>query len=226
MAVVLNSEENTYFSSSPLRRSHSQPKFVTQPSSYSKSLSRSNSVKFNPIISPSDSSTSSASSSPRTLHADSAAPSYSSTPASSLSLDHCDGVDGVDGEDQISFPAYDDVAYCDQIEDLEPPASPHTDGSYTVSPTSNSVSTLSRADSPEVSHAHAEDDTALQAKPSRHVDYLSHNWKEEDIWASWKLIVSKAGEYPNRERLENASWRTWMKAKYGLKTISPETLNW
>jgi hypothetical protein len=26
--------------------------------------------------------------------------------------------------------------------------------------------------------------------------------------------------------LENASWRTWMKAKNNLKTISPESLNW
>ncbi|ESZ92815.1 hypothetical protein SBOR_6802 [Sclerotinia borealis F-4128] len=223
MAVVLNSEENTYFSSSPLRRSHSQPKFVTQPSSYSKTLSRSNSAKFNPIISPTNSSSSSAPSSPRTLHADSVSPSYSSTPASSLSLDHCDDEDD---EDQISFPTYDDVGHCDQIEDLEPPASPHTGDSYSVSPTSNSTSTISRSGSPDVPHAHAEDDTALQAKPSRHVDYLSHNWKEEDIWASWKLIVSKTGEYPNHERLENASWRTWMKAKYRLKTVSPETLNW
>lgn len=223
MAVVLNSEENVYFSSSPLRRSHSQPKFVTQPSSYSKSLSRSNSAKFNPIISPSNSSNSSAPSSPQTLHADSVSPSYSSTPASSLSLDNCDDEDE---EDHISFPTYDDIAYCDQIEDLEPPASPHTGDSYSVSPTSNSTSTISRPGSPEVPQAHAEDDTALQAKPSRHVDYLSHNWKEEDIWASWKLIVSKGCEYSNHERLENASWRTWMKAKYGLKTVSPETLNW
>ncbi|KAB8303604.1 hypothetical protein EYC80_005001 [Monilinia laxa] len=222
MAVVLNSEENTYFSSSPLRRSHSQPKFVTPSSSYPKSLSRSNGTKFN-AISPTNSSTSSAPSSPRTLHADSVPPSYSSTPASSLSLDHCDGEDD---EDRISFPTYDDIAYCDQVEDLEPPTSPHTGDSYTVSPTSNSTSTTSRPGSPELTHAHAEDDTALQAKPSRHVDYLSHNWKEEDIWASWKLIVSKTGEYPNRERLENASWRTWMKAKYNLRTVSPETLNW
>lgn len=140
-----------------------------------------------------------------------------------MSLDHCDDEDD---EDQISFPTYDDLGYCDQVEDLEPPTSPHTGDSYTVSPTSNSTSTTSRPGSPELPHAHAEDDTALQAKPSRHVDYLSHNWKEEDIWASWKLIVSKTGEYPNRERLENASWRTWMKAKYKLRTVSPETLNW
>jgi hypothetical protein len=157
------------------------------------------------------------------LPADSSAPSYSSTPASSLSLDaRCDDEDE---EDQIIFPSYDDVYY-DQVEELEPPPSPRTGDSYTVSPTSNSTSTnVSRPESPTLSE-HAEDDTAVRTQPSRHVDYLSHNWREEDIWSSWKLIVSKRNAYNNSARLENASWRTWMKAKNKLKTVSPETLNW
>lgn len=222
MAVVLSSEENSYFSSSPLRRSHSQPKFVTQSSYKSPSRSKSNS-NFGTIISPSPTS-SSAPSSPRTLHADSASPSYSSTPASSLSLDN--PCDDQDDEDQILFPSYDDVGYYGQVEDLEPPASPRTGDSYTVSPTSDSTSTnVSRPDSPSPV-GHAEDDTAVRTQPSRHVDYLSHNWKEEDIWSSWKLIVSKRKAYTNSARLENASWRTWTKAKNHLKTVSPETLNW
>lgn len=224
MAVVLSSEENSYFSSSSLRRSHSQPKFVTQ-SSYTKTPSRSkSSTGFNTVISPSNSASSSTPSSPRTLTADSTAPSYSSTPASSLSLDaHCDDQDD---EDQITFPSYDDVGYYDQVEDLEPPASPRTGDSYTVSPTSNSTSTnISRPVSPDPVE-HAEDDTAVRTQPSRHVDYLSHNWKEEDIWSSWKHIVSKRKAYNNSARLENASWRTWTKSKNKLKTVSPETLNW
>lgn len=225
MAVVLNSEENSYFSSSPLRRSHSQPKFVTQQS-YPRSPSRSKSSGgFNSIISPSptNSASSSTPSSPQTLHADSSAPSYSSTPASSLSLDaRCDEEDD---EDQILFPSYDEF-YDGEVEELEPPPSPRTGDSYTVSPTSNSTSTnVSRPESPTLSE-HAEDDTAVRTQPSRHVDYLSHNWREEDIWSSWKLIVSKRNAYNNSARLENASWRTWMKAKNKLKTISPETLNW
>ncbi|PMD41513.1 hypothetical protein L207DRAFT_328160 [Hyaloscypha variabilis F] len=224
MAVVLNSEENTYFSSSPLRRSHSQPKFVTQ-SSYSKSPSRSKSNSaFNTRVSPTNSTSSSAASSPRTLHADSTAPSFSSTPASSLSLDA--SCEDQDEEDQILFPSYDDVGYYGQVEDLEPPPSPRTGDSYTVSPTSNSTSTnVSRPESPD-RFEHAEDDTAVRSQPSRHVDYLSHNWKEEDIWSSWKHIVSKRKAYNNSARLENASWRTWAKSKNKLRTVSPETLNW
>lgn len=225
MAVVLNAEENSYFSSSNLRRSHSQPKFGSPHPSYSsKSLSKSQgSHSFNTPASPSISADSSAPSSPATLHADSSAPSYSSTPASSLSLDaHCEDVDQ---EDQIVFPSYDEVGYYGQIEDLEPPPSPRTGDSYTVSPTNTTSTNVSRPDSP-VSIEHAEDDTAVRTQPSRHVDYLSHNWKEEDIWSSWKHIVSKRKAYNNSARLENASWRTWIKSKNQLKTISPETLNW
>lgn len=72
----------------------------------------------------------------------------------------------------------------------------------------------------------AGDDTAIQTEPTRHVDYLSHNWKEEDIWSSWRHIVAKRKVYSNSPRLENASWRTWAKSKNHLKTVSPETLNW
>ena len=72
----------------------------------------------------------------------------------------------------------------------------------------------------------AGDDITLKTEPTRHVDYLSHNWKEEDIWASWRHIVARRKAYTNSSRLENASWRTWAKSKNKLKTVSPEALNW
>lgn len=70
------------------------------------------------------------------------------------------------------------------------------------------------------------DDSLVREEPSRHVDYLSHEWKEEDIWASWRYMVTKRKVYSNAARLENASWRTWIKKKYNLKTVSPAKLNW
>jgi hypothetical protein len=76
------------------------------------------------------------------------------------------------------------------------------------------------------SHPLAEDDTAIKQEPSRHVDYLSHEWREEDIWSSWRHIVSKRKLYGERSRLENASWRTWAKQKNKLRTVPPDTLNW
>ncbi|KAH8675974.1 hypothetical protein BX600DRAFT_432510 [Xylariales sp. PMI_506] len=227
MAVVLSSEDSGFFTSeSPLKRSHSQPKFLSNPSTdlrtsaSTSQLHNSQGGRFRKSYHvPADSSpSSSVQSSPRTIHADSINPSYSSTPVTNLSLDdHC----GDDLDENIILPTYDDNPFFAHIEDLEAPPSPGTGDSYTASP----AATTSRPESPEVPD-HAEDDTAISRRPTQHVDYLSHDWREEDIWSSWRYIVSKRGEYANSSRLENASWRTWMKAKYDLKTVSPETLNW
>lgn len=81
-------------------------------------------------------------------------------------------------------------------------------------------------ESPWTSQTPSADDTSLEDEPSRHVDYLSHDWREEDIWSSWRYVTSRRNDYSNGVRLENASWRTWAKAKHNLKTISPESLNW
>ncbi|AMD20980.1 HEL301Cp [Eremothecium sinecaudum] len=75
------------------------------------------------------------------------------------------------------------------------------------------------------------DDNDVQHEPNRHVDYLSHKWEESDISQSWKYIILKKrqkGEQDliNAARLENASWRTWAKARNNLQTVSPEMVNW
>jgi len=231
MAVVLSSEENNYFSSSTLRRSHSQPKFVTKQTGFRTSASTSRiSDLYSPSESFEDSSVSSAPLSPLIAHGESADLSCSSTPATNCSLasDCSDEEDplGSATPEHIVLPQYDDVGYFNQVEDLEPPPSPRTGSSYTSSPNDQGTSnSTSRPGSPELLER-AEDDIAVKVQPSRHVDYLSHNWKEEDIWSSWKLIVSRRGDYTNSARLENASWRTWMKSKNKLSTVSPETLNW
>ena len=70
----------------------------------------------------------------------------------------------------------------------------------------NTTSTgTSRLETPELFFEHAEDDSTVRAQPSRHVDYLSHSWKEEEIWESWKFIVARRGAYSNATCLENAS---------------------
>ncbi|KAI2468038.1 hypothetical protein F4781DRAFT_432734 [Annulohypoxylon bovei var. microspora] len=238
MAVVLSSEDSDMFSTSALRRSHSQSKFMSKPAqSYHTPTSA---PKINDAFDESyreayhhqpthiapNSSPSSAPSSPRTLQPESTDPSYSSTPATNLSLDgQCEDDIHIQPED-IFVPEFDHNPYFGPIEDLEPPLSPRTGDSYTVSPTDPDTSaTTSRPGSPD-SEERAEDDTAVEHHPTQHVDYLSHDWREEDIWSSWRYIVSKRREYSNGPRLENASWRTWMKAKYKLKTVTPETLNW
>lgn len=148
------------------------------------------------------------------------------TPTLSIGTE-CD--EDEDEKDQIILLAYDKVGYCKQAIDLAPPASPRTNDSYTVSAVHNSnLTNSSRPDSP-VSPEHfkrAEDDTTVQDQPSQYVDYLSYDWEEEDIWSSWKHIVSKREVYSDTARLENALWRTWTKSQFRLRTVPPESLNW
>ncbi len=72
------------------------------------------------------------------------------------------------------------------------------------------------------------------------VNYLVHHWREEDVSASWKHLVTKSKtwgpisnldhsswkRHNNVARLENASWRIWSKLRFGLKTVDPEVINW
>lgn len=51
------------------------------------------------------------------------------------------------------------------------------------------------------SHAPAPDDAQIINKtPSICVDYLSHNWREEDVWSSWKAMTKV-------RRVPGAVWR-------------------
>ncbi|KAI0486434.1 hypothetical protein F4859DRAFT_370316 [Xylaria cf. heliscus] len=239
MAVVLSSEESDLFSSSALRRSHSQSKFVSSRQSpgfhTSASTSRIDQLfrenyHHQPIHTVPASSPSSGPPSPTIPHVESESNlSYTSTPATSVSFDgQYESDTSVDSRDPLLLSEYGDNPYfmLDDLNDIEPSlTSRFDDNTYAASPTEDASANTSRPGSP-VAPEHAEDDTAVKHRPTHHVDYLSHNWREEDIWSSWRYIISKRGEFANAPRLENASWRTWMKAKYGLKTVSPETLNW
>ena len=202
--------------------SSSQSSIVLQSSSYSKSTpnlqSRYTTVGYDarlPVSEPS-----SAPSSPRIAAPGfSRQPSYMSTPSSSFLSD-----DLVAEEDDIHFPSYDDTEYThsegkDLAESLE--ASDLTP--LTITPRPTAVHSPSLLFEPDQT---AGDDMAIRSEPTRHVDYLSHTWKEEDIWSSWRHIVARRKIYSNSVRLENASWRTWSKSRNRLKTVSPETLNW
>ncbi|KAI5465210.1 hypothetical protein BGZ63DRAFT_462140 [Mariannaea sp. PMI_226] len=112
---------------------------------------------------------------------------------------------------------------------LETPPNLKTPNPYAVSPADHGIpgnTSASKESEQPALFVYAEDDSNITSCPKRHVDYLCHDWKEEDIWSSWKYITTRRREYPNHSRLENASWRTWTKCKYKLKTVSPKTLNW
>ena len=243
MAEVLSlpqPNDRSHFGTGPLHRSSSQSTLLLQNSaSYSGSSPelRTRYTQFEYDTRHPASVPSSAPSSPRVAQVEfSNQPSYLSTPSSSLSLDEqCSSED-----EDLSFPSYDDVDGKDlskHRQDEEPPPSPAEpftpESPDTAIHTATeqggrkalSLSSLAHSGLPEPSPT-AGDDTAIRIQPTRHVDYLSHNWKEEDIWSSWRHIVGKRKAYSNSSRLENASWRTWAKAKYGLQTVSPERLNW
>jgi hypothetical protein len=216
-------ERQLYFSPSPIRRSPPSQNhhFAGSSSRYASPQTPERRTQSQHRSSFSSSDPSSASSSPAASHADiSTAPSsFVSTPTSSLSLDIKYGQ-----PEEISFPSYNDVGYLDpREEEVEPPPSPATDNSEILSSSSPS----SGSSSPRMDHLPiSEDDSAVREEPSRHVDYLSHEWREEDIWSSWKHIVANRHQYGQPSRLENASWRTWAKTKWRLRTVSPEKLNW
>jgi len=68
------------------------------------------------------------------------------------------------------------------------------------------------------------DDTELPRRCELfQVDFLSYQWKDPEIWATWS---ARKGFKTNSVRLVNASWRAWAQCKYCLKRISPEDLNW
>ncbi|MCJ1474340.1 hypothetical protein MMC13_002998 [Lambiella insularis] len=225
--LTISSQHEGAFGTSPRRRSTSQTSFLHH-SPYPRPTPNVRSAGYGQVgydIRFPASVPSSAPSSPRMQQPDfSNQPSYTSTPSSSLSLDEsCD----FDDEDDIQFPSYDDSSSSSVIEAAAPPSSPdlkavEDDTAATPHRTESTVFDLDALGVPQV----AGDDTAVKVEPSRHVDYLSHTWKEEDIWSSWRHIVAKRGVYTNSSRLENASWRTWAKSKNRLKTISPDSLNW
>ncbi|KAF2426519.1 hypothetical protein EJ08DRAFT_699983 [Tothia fuscella] len=225
MAEVISVQmqpEGQYFSSSPIRRSSpSQTSLFlgSQPYAAGPRKPKYSNLHTDNSVSDKSSPSSSLSSSSRTSQIDLTQPSsFTSTSSrSSLTLETSYHV----GED-LNFPSYGGGGYLDHDDALDSPPSPRTDNSYTVpSPTTDSTPNHT----PD-SHPLAEDDTAIRQEPSRHVDYLSHEWREEDIWHSWRHIVSKRKLYGERSRLENASWRTWAKQKNRLKTVPPDSLNW
>ncbi|KAF2277485.1 uncharacterized protein EI97DRAFT_449591 [Westerdykella ornata] len=147
------------------------------------------------------------------------------TSNSSFSL-HVDSDSDDSEDDGLLFPEYSKGTQSRKDIDNVPPSSPVGANITPSSPveTADSNSPVGALPDPPL---HFEDDTAVKVEPSHHVDYLTYEWREEkDLWSSWRHIVEHRKVYGERSRLENASWRTWAKNQFKLKTVSPETLDW
>ena len=123
-----------------------------------------------------------------------------------------------DGE--IDFPSYEKSGSLNQIEEAQQPE-PKADGT-------KEATAMAIPGRRSVTRRHEDQRMIkrLEREPTRHADYLAHEWKLEDIWSSWRYVVARRKVYSNSVRLENASWRTWAKAKDNLRTVTPESLNW
>lgn len=130
-----------------------------------------------------------------------------------------------DGQAQLELLHNDDVRNYEQELVREPPVTPCSYCDAASQPL-NSSPTLDWRNGPRKFPKRAMDDSIVRGQPSQNVDYLSHDWKEQDIWLTWKHIASEGHMYGDSTRLENAAWRAWTKSKYRLKTVTPEALHW
>lgn len=153
---------------------------------------------------------------------------------------------------EIDFPSYDDATSCqscvtigiDAALALTAPPSP------ILEPVSDAMASgalpdvdgepLSRTVSRGEIHVGARDDFALNIQPFRNVNYLTHDWCEEDIPSTWRYVVSRRADWAetatrrksiwkpfnNIPRYENALWRSWAQRRFQLETVSPDTINW
>ena len=228
MAQTLSMTTDIGLEHDPLRRSHSQ------------------SMLYLPKISPNtrvqtfSSAPSSAPSSPRPFHSSSTYPSYITTPSSSVSLNGDCLTEGngspQQDDDLVSFPDYSN--------DYGSELNPHNDDSlveevgevkkpnFLPSPFS-ATAICGIMTAPMYHNVHRlspciEDDTRLGQEPAGQVDYFSKAWKEEDIWSSWRYVVSKRRTYAIEDglRFENASWRSWSKSRFNLPEVGQEIVDW
>jgi hypothetical protein len=109
---------------------------------------------------------------------------------------------------------------------LDSPLFPSYDDMTPSFPESSPISGICRMPENTKVMKRAQDDSVISRQPTRHVDYLSHTWKEEDIRASYQYIRCNRSTLNKSERIENACWRSWAMLKCNLRTVSPDCVCW
>ncbi|KAL8840001.1 MAG: hypothetical protein Q9170_001543 [Blastenia crenularia] len=190
-------EGASHFGSSSLQRSSSHSSLLLSNSTFYGGLSsnpKSGYSHFGNDNRPSSSLPSSAPSSPRLSQPQfSNQPSYTSTPSSSLSLSE----DCYNDDEDIHFPSYSNETYTLPSLAAELPNTPDVVSPEAITPPYN---ILSCPNPPKTAAARvrgsgpAGDDMDIKEEPTRHVDYLSHNWKEEDICG-----LSRSNSFPSKK---------------------------
>lgn len=70
------------------------------------------------------------------------------------------------------------------------------------------------------------DDLTIEERASQNVDYLSFEWKPEDLWATRYYLRQRKPHSRIHQRLSNALWRAWTKIERELPCSSPELIEW
>ncbi|CAG8071488.1 unnamed protein product [Penicillium nalgiovense] len=70
------------------------------------------------------------------------------------------------------------------------------------------------------------DDSMVTHEATQNVDYLSLEWKVEDIWDTRKYIRRRKAQLKNYRRLDNALWRVWAKQGKGLPYFPSRLIQW
>jgi hypothetical protein len=130
-------------------------------------------------------------SSPPPIYGESMDMSCSSTPFGDISTphDYNEGIHPVKPSAEHAWLSQfqKDGDFVARDDGLERRMNPKAGGSYNVLPVDNdNLADTSTGGSPELGkfHERADDDAVINAQPWRNVDYLAHDWKEEDIWSS------------------------------------------
>lgn len=66
----------------------------------------------------------------------------------------------------------------------------------------------------------------VEYEATENVDYLSFEWKEEDIRATKNYICRRRAMLGNYRRLENALWRAWAKQEQKLQCSPSSLIQW
>ncbi|OJJ30063.1 hypothetical protein ASPWEDRAFT_699595 [Aspergillus wentii DTO 134E9] len=70
------------------------------------------------------------------------------------------------------------------------------------------------------------DDLAIYDNPQSNVDYLSHEWKYEELWPTRRHIRKANLDWAYYCRLENALCRAWMKGRDSRQAFPATGIEW
>lgn len=214
LTANLPADAQSFFQSSHIHRSSSTPNSLYRSSSASRLPSRPPSIRDDDQST--DSINYSTSISSQTSYSDLNSSTASECPTSNAFTRNI-----FDDSEELSFPNYGENSnYPHNLKTQDRPR-PGYLSDPAPSPTRDYVPWT-----PSYPFGASEDDSVIRAQPYEQVDYYTYEWREDDLWATWKHLAGHRGAYLQWSRLENAAWRIWARYAFKRNRIAPESINW